>query len=337
MIKYIYNLGLLPGLYQSLVKGLRYQKQFMQKTIAIDIEEIKRDQDGSLNDTDFKKITGYYGYAVPAILGEAFCILRGTGMTERERCALTYLGALTGLFDDFFDEKNTPKNHIRELLDNPQESLARTSHEMLFVRFFIKALENSGNRNLLMNSFYEVYNAQVLSKKQSLPQVVRQEIESITTQKGGISLLFYRSVLDGDISEKEKVLVYNLGSLFQLENDIFDVYKDYKSEIRTLATIETKISNLRQTFTLMMDTTILSLGATDFALENKKKFWRFISLILLEGFVCLDFLEKNEKKTNGIFSPKDYNRSDLVCDMEKISNRARLLAYFLNQQLILPV
>lgn len=73
MIKYIYNLVLLPGLYQSLVKGLRYQKQFMLKTIAIDIEEIKREQDGSLNDTDFKKITDYYGYAVAAILGEAFC------------------------------------------------------------------------------------------------------------------------------------------------------------------------------------------------------------------------------------------------------------------------
>ena len=337
MSKYIYNLRVLPGLYQSLIKRLRYQKQFMQKTIALDIEEIKRKQDGSLNDTDFKKITDYYGYAVPAILGEAFCLLRGKGMTERERGALTYLGALTGLFDDFFDEKNTPKTHIRELLDNPQESLVRNSHEMLFVRFFRNALENSGNRNLLMTSFYDVNDAQVLSKKQNLPEIAREEIESITIKKGGVSLLFYRSVLDGDISEKEKILVYNLGSLFQLENDIFDVYKDYKSEIRTLATIETKISNLRETFTLMMDKTILSLGATDFALENKKKFWRFISLILLEGFVCLDFLEKNEKKTNGIFSPKDYNRNDLVCDMEKISNRARLLAYFLNQQLILPV
>ncbi len=337
MRQYFYNIRVLPGLYQSLVKGLAYQKQYIQKTIAIDIEEIKKEQDGSLNDSDFKKITDYYGYAVPAILGEAFCILSGKAMTERERCAMTYLGALTGLFDDFFDEKNTPKNHIKKLLDNPQEHLAGNSHEKLYVRFFRKALENSGNRNLLMNSFYEVYNAQVLSKKQNLPEIAIEEIESITLQKGGVSLLFYRSVLDGDISVEEKILVYNLGSLFQLENDIFDVYKDYKSEIRTLATIETKISNLRQTFTLMMDKTILSLGATGFALENKKKFWRFISLILLEGFVCLDFLEKNEKKTNGIFSPKDYNRSDLVCDMEKISNRARLLVYFIKQQLILPV
>jgi hypothetical protein len=337
MKKYVYNLRVLPGLYQSLVKGLFYQKQFIQKTIAIDIEEIKKEQDGSLNESDFKKITDYYGWAVPAILGEAFCLLRGKGMTERERCALTYLGALTGLFDDFFDEKNTPKNHIKELLENPQESLVRNSHEMLFVRFFRKALENSPNNDLLKSSFYEVFNAQVLSEKQNLPEIAREEIESITIRKGGVSLLFYRSVLGEDAREDEKILLYNLGSLFQLENDIFDVYKDYKSGIRTLATIETKINNLRETFTLMMDKTLISLGATDFALENKKKFWRFISLILLRGLVCLDFLEKSEKKTNGLFSPKDCSRRDLVCDMEKTSNKARLVTYFIKQQLILPV
>lgn len=320
-----------------MVKGLFYQKLFFKKTIAIDIEEIKKEQDGSLNDSDFKKITDYYGFAVPAILGEAFCILRGKAMTERERCAMTYLGALTGLFDDFFDEKNTPQDHIKELLDNPQELLARNSHEMLFVRFFRKALGNSIDSNLLNSSFHEVYNAQVLSERQYLPEISREEIESITVEKGAVSHLFYRRVLDESVSEEERRMIYNLGGLLQLEHDIFDVYKDYIGKIRTLATIETKISNLRKTFTLMMDKTIASLSATRFPVENKKKFWRFISLVALQGFVCLDFLESSEKKTNGIFSPKDYDRSDLICDMEKTSNKLRLIVYFVKQPSILPV
>ena len=271
MRKYVYNLRVLPGLYQSLVKGSAFQKQFIQKTIAIDIREIKEEQDGSLGDSDFRKITDYYGLAVPAILGEAFCILRGKGMTERERCAMTYLGALTGLFDDFFDEKNTSNNHIKQLLDNPHESLAASAHEKLFIRFYIKALENSIETKLKA-SFYQVYNAQVLSKKQNLTGLTNEEIESITIQKGGVSLLFYRSVLEEEASTEEKMLLYNLGSLLQLENDMFDVYKDFKSKIETLATTATKISNLRKVYSVFMDKTFASLEATSFALENKKKF-----------------------------------------------------------------
>jgi len=59
-----------------------------------------------------KKIHTYYGLSVPAFLGEYFCLLRGKMMSDSERYPLTYLGALTGFFDDFFDEKNTPNDHI---------------------------------------------------------------------------------------------------------------------------------------------------------------------------------------------------------------------------------
>lgn len=46
-------------------------------------------------------------------------------MKLNERLALTYLGAATGLYDDFFDDLNTSEAHIRELTINPAESSAQ--------------------------------------------------------------------------------------------------------------------------------------------------------------------------------------------------------------------
>ncbi len=325
MTNYFNNFRILPSLFLQLVNGLKYQRRFMQGTVIPEIERIKKGQDGSLGEADFKKITDYYAYAVPVIWGEAFSMLRGTKMTLHERNALTYLGAATGLFDDFFDEKRTEEQHIKALIDSPSEGLARNSHELLFVRFFIKALENTDDIDELKRYCYLVFDAQVLSRKQTSGSLSKEEITQITMQKGGVSLLFYRCVMGSYISEKELSMVHNLGSVFQLENDLFDIYKDYLGGIHTLATTETKINNLREVYFKMINETFSSVQQTPYALRDKKRFSRFISLILFRGLVCLDWLEKSEKRTQGVFSIGQYSRKDLICDMEKASSVLQLL------------
>jgi len=328
MKSYIINIIKLPNLYFFLQKSLKHQREIIRKTIAVDIEKIKINKDDSLSDKDFKKINDYYGYAVPAILGEGFCALRGKKMTDKERLALTYLGALTGLFDDFFDEKNTTEEHIEELIYNPNENITQNSHELLFIRFYNKALANSHDTNLLKEKFEEVFKAQVLSKKQNLPKITKKEIDFITLKKGGVSLLFYRSVLIGDITKDEENMIYKLGSLMQLENDIFDIYKDYQNNIKTLPTTETEIKNLIKKYNKAIQNTLLNIKKTGFPTKNKQFFIRFISMILYRGSVCLDCLEKNEKLTSNQFSINEYSRKQLICDMEKTKNILRLINYY---------
>lgn len=328
MINYFENLISLPNLFSTLAKGLKQQKLFMQHTIAKDLEEIKKNLDNSLTEKDFKKITDYYGSAVPAILGEGFCILRGYGMTKRERFAMTYLGALTGVFDDFFDEKNAAIDHVKNLIDNPIEASASNSHELLFVRFINKALENTNEIDVLKHYVSEVIDAQILSKRQNETEIERKEIKEITLLKGGVSFLYYRCALGKCDSKTEEKLLYKLGGMSQLENDIFDVYKDYCSGTRTLATIETKINNLRIDYTVLKDEIFELVRQTNFPAQNKKRFLRFISLVIGRGSVCLDFLESNEKRTNNIFSLSDYERKDLICDMENTQNRIKLLHHY---------
>ncbi len=328
MISRFINLLRLPGIILFMLKSLRVQQRFLIKHIDPLLNEIQKDQDVSVTNEDIKKIRRYYGLAVPAILGEAFCILRGRPLSKKERLALTYLGASTGLYDDFFDDLNTSENHIRELTIKPDEKIAQNSSELLFVRCYQNAIDNAPNPSLLKQRALDVFEAQVLSKKQKDAGISEEEIGSITWLKGGVSLLFYRSVLDGEATKSEELMLYALGKIMQLENDVFDVYKDRQQNISTLVTIERNIANLRKTYLELIKETFVLLGQTEFKAKNKRLFMRFICTIIYRGLVCLDCLERNEKLTNGLFSVKDYNRKQLICDMEKRSNQMRLIRYF---------
>ena len=322
------NIFCIPGTILTVSRGLKYQNQFMKDTILKDIDDIKKVNDGSLKEDDFKKIRKYYGNAVPAILGEGFCLLRGTGMSDKERASLTYLGSATGLFDDFFDHTDLTDDRILELLDNQDDSNANSSNELLFLRFYRKALENTSDVKRLRHYAYEVHLAQVKSREQYQSSMNEDELKEITFLKGGVSLLFYRAGLEGEMSEPENELLYNLGALMQLENDIFDIYKDYQGEISTLATTETKISHLRSIYRDRFDKTKESLRKTSFSEKNKKKFFKFISLIICRGFVCLDCLEENEKLTGNKFELDKYIRKQLICDMEKPKNILKTISYY---------
>jgi hypothetical protein len=116
-------------------------------------------------------------------------------LTQNERIALTFLGAITGLYDDLFDKLDTSASHILELTTNPNEKNAHNIHELIFEKFYNIALAHCPDSKLIKQSFIEVYQAQLLSKRQKNNILSRGEIRSITFAKGGVSLLFYRNAL----------------------------------------------------------------------------------------------------------------------------------------------
>lgn len=322
------NLAYLPKLFISLWRSFERQKQFLKVTLIHDIEQSKREKDNTLTDRDYKKMTGYYGFAVPALLGEGFCMLRGRSMSVKERFAITYMGALTGLFDDFFDEQKIPEEHIMEMITKADERIANNSNERLFVKFCQVALKNAEDADLVKKIAVKVFDAQVLSRKQKLPSTELDEIKSITLKKGGLSLLFYRSIFTEPISESEERMLSLLGGIGQLENDIFDIYKDSQQGIRTLATLTNKIDDLRKVYVDMMEQTFEMVRQTPYTRANKNKFLHFISFIICRGLVCLDFLEEKEPQTNHQFVLNQYEKKDLICDMGKVSNTLKLFNHY---------
>jgi len=297
----------------------------MQETILPDLEAIKKNNDNSLSEKDFKKISFYYGLAVP-VIGEVYCVLRGEKMSQIERRTLTYLGGATGLFDDIFDDKNASESHIKNLLNSPKPEQGKNTHELLLIQFYQKALEES-NSTLINKYANEVYNAQVLSKKQTSANITTEEISKITQLKGSASILFYRVALETDISTIEKDLLIKIGLLGQLENDIFDIYNDREDGISTLATTATSMTALRQRFSSILDEVYTLIDQTPFPKRNKKKFSRLIALLGTRGLVCLDQLMELEEE--GKFKIAKHDRKQLVCDMGKYRNNWRWIRAYL--------
>ncbi|MBK6964769.1 MAG: hypothetical protein IPH20_12720 [Bacteroidales bacterium] len=115
-------------------------------------------------------------------------------------------------------------------------------------------------------------------------------------------------------------MLFSLGGISQLENDLFDVYKDFCNGIKTLATTENSIVRLRKYYKGLVEETFALVHLTSFPDEHKKKFLRFIALIISRGFVCLDLLE-NRKGNESCFSLPEYKRHELICDMDKPGNK----------------
>jgi hypothetical protein len=146
--------------------------------------------------------------------------------------------------------------------------------------------------------------------------------------KGGTSLLFYRSAFGEITDEAEKEMLYRLGGLGQLENDIFDIFKDSNDAINTLATITQTIKDLQEIYISEYNEVVNLIRKTKYNEKNKQDFQKIVSLIFARGWVCLNYLKKAEQTSNNVFLPISYTRRQLICDMEKPCNILRSIHYF---------
>jgi len=319
----------LPSTYFSLLRDVKRQGRFVKSVLEPEITEADEKNDGSLDEEDFAKIRGYYGFGVPAIVGEGFCTLRNYKMTQAERLASTFQGALTGLYDDFFDKSGLAHDEIKSMMADPYAYSPGSSLEKLFIHFLKKVHENLDDSTLFNQYFDKVFAAQVQSKEQ-LNELHWDEISDITFNKGGYSLLFYRSVFQHKLREGEEEAFFNIGGLMQLGNDIFDVYKDSRAGIRTLPAHCEKIDDVRQVFISQLDHCIAITRKVDYSRDDIKRYINKLMLGISRCFVALDQFKKLQRTSAGRFTPSTYSRKELICDMEKPGNLMRSMRYFVN-------
>lgn len=325
---YIGHLLRIPGLLLQVRRQLRVQRAFMQAYLSPILEPLKQHNDGSLCHKDFKKIEKYYSVAVPAVLGEAFAALRGKPLTHHERLAATYLATTTGLYDDYFEQQTLTDAYIENLYRHPEQYPGQNDNERLGSQCWVKALSMGPDRATTIGLAHRVQQAQIDSRLQVSPQIDAATIRDITFRKGGYSVLIYLSILHAPMHPANEAMLYKAGALLQLENDIFDVYKDSRDDIRTLATTAVDIAPLRQEYNLLWQQLIEAVHQTPYAAAGKRAFIHIISAIVSRGFVCLDMLALRQKEQGGSFNPWTLPRKALICDMEKPINLLRTIHYF---------
>lgn len=248
-------------------------------------------------------------------------------MSDTERIAATSQGGMTGLFDDFFDKQYLSDESIQNIL-NEHNTGSKRSNEKLFSFFYRSALEHVPDRKKMIAALVDVYNAQLESKKQTQETITKKETENITLYKGGASLLFYRTAFLPSPSAAEEKMIYDLGGMMQLCNDIFDVYKDRDNKIKTLVTEAEHIKPVRELLQHQLMKYYALAYEIGFVKQDVNKFLSILSLgIFSRAFVCLDQLEKNETLTQDKFDVKLYSRKQLICDMDTIKNKLRSARY----------
>ena len=315
--------------FASMLCDFRKQRRFIRQVLENDIREAAISNDGTLDNKDFKKIRHYYGFGVPAIVGENFCTLRGIKMLPAERMASTYQGALTGLYDDFFDKSNLSREQIIKMMHEPGSYRVKTSLEKLFINFLLKVHENTPDLNLLNTAFDNVFEAQTGSLSQQDKAMSTDELIDVTIKKGGYSLLFYRSVFEHPMSNDERAAIYEIGGLMQLANDIFDVYEDSRQDIDTVITCSKHIQFVREIYEKQFQQAVKAVKRLDYPKNQVRRFLFKLSLGISRCHVCLDQLESVERSHGGVFEPGQLTRTELVCDMEKWRNKFRSASYFI--------
>lgn len=268
-----------------------------------------------------------YGLYVPLFIGESFAVLRGTKLSEKERIAITCLGCMTTLFDDLFDETNYSDRFIRNLLENPVKDSTNSPQLTILVELYYLFLSNTCHQTNAKALMLKVFDSQVASRLQTDKTLTLTELETITYNKGGFTMQLYRTAFETEMTENEQQLFYRLGAIGQLENDIFDAYKDYHSGINTLATNANDVCQVETIYRNLHTKIWKSIDILSFKSIDKENFKRICSLIIARGYVAIHQLKKVSNKTYGILKLWDYARKDLICDMEKPLNRVKLLHY----------
>ena len=309
----------------QLVKQLRTQQKYIQTTVEPILLQAKQLNDGTLEENDFTKIRKYYALFVVAIIGECYCTLRGNEMNERERKTLTFQGALTGLYDDFFDKEDRKNKPVQEMMNAPFTYKPKDSIEKLFIYFLQQVHQNLENKIEFNNLFQKIYEVQIETEQQINSTASFEQLKQISETKGGLSHLFYRITLSNSLIENEYKVIYNLGSLLQQVNDIFDVWKDTTSGIATFVSISKDVKKVKTDFEFQMHSVYIQIKELSYSSKQKQNFFLQLMILIGMGIVCLDQYIALQEQNKNVFDATNFTRKQLVCDMQKKTNLLKLM------------
>lgn len=218
------------------------------------------------------------------------------------------IGILTPLFDDLHDEEKLSLDGVKQKLQNPKSGLAGEIYAEL--------------RRMSSDYFFELLHqlleAQEESTKQQWPSTLTNEqIAQISKAKGGTATLLFRASLDRSISASEERCIRQLGYLFQLCNDIFDLKKDAGQQTSLMQRLDPRA--MEEFFRKELSEFHNSIQKLRLDSSKEKHFVSGSHAILSRAIICL---RQYKSLGSDIWPPNvdQYRRKQLICDMEKPRN-----------------
>jgi hypothetical protein len=157
--------------------------------------------------------------------------------------------------------------------------------------------------------------------------VTDEALLSITTRKGGYCLLMCRHYLDTPYLPEADATWYALGGVIQLTNDLYDIYKDMQEGIITLAIRAKQYEAIYALYHKHAEALNESIRKLPVRNSRKTDLSIILNVIASFGYVALDNLKRLQANNSILPAFDTLPRKELIIDMEKNSNRFKLLRF----------
>lgn len=313
--------------FRKVYKEIQVQKKFNQTFLIPYLDELETKYNGKFQPEQRNKILNYYGLFITSFLCSSYKRLYGLELTDEERKRATLFGILTPVGDDLFDIDKLDIEKIREITFHPETYQASTfsSHIAKEIQTFL--LQTVPYKAAYIEASKNVLDIQIETIKQTKPNLLKEETERITYTKGAVSVIIYHQILDQIATPQMLEVLFYIGSLFQLGNDIFDLYKDVRDNIYTLVNTCEDYSPFRKKFIERVREQNNRIMALPYPEKNKREFCIVMNTINARSVVALDQFMRQQKKNRGKMDWWQLQRKDMIVDMEKPKNFARWLYY----------
>ncbi len=312
---------------RRIYKEIKVQKQFNKDFLIPYLDQLEKKYEGRFQDEQKQKILNYYGLFITSFLCSSYKRLQGKKLTDDERKRATLFGILTPVGDDLFDEDKLDIKSIKTITYDPQTYTATTfsAHVAKKIQSFL--LQDVPNRTAYLQASKNVLDIQIETAKQTQPGISREELEYITYTKGAVSVIIYHQCLNEVADEQMQEVLFLIGSLYQLGNDIFDLYKDVRDNIYTLINTCDDFINLKRSFLERVQLQNKKIMALPYTEKNKKEFCFVMNTINARSVVALDQFIRLQKKKGSKPDWWKLQRKDMIVDMEKPVNFLKWLRY----------
>ena len=309
-------------------KEIKTQKKFNKDFLIPYLDELERRHHGTFQPEQRGKILKYYGLFITSFLCSSYKKLYGEKLTEGERKRATLFGILTPVGDDLFDIDKLNIDDIRTITFTPQQYNATTFSAGVAKEIQTYLLAHVPHKKEYLEASKNVLDIQIETVKQTKPTTTKQDLQRITYTKGAVSVIIYHQSLNVAASLQMLDALFYVGSLYQLGNDIFDLYKDVRDNIYTLVNTCDDFLAFRNMFVERVKAQNRRIMALPYHEKDKLEFCIIMNTINARSMVAIDqFLRLQKKMGNKKVDWWQLERKDMIVDMEKKSNLLRWLMY----------
>ena len=306
---------------------IKLQKQYNKSFLLPYLQELEKKYNGKFKGEQKQKIIDYYGLFISSFLCSSYKKLQGKKLTDAERKRATLFGILTPVGDDLFDEDKLDIESIRSITFKPESYTATTFLGNVAKEIQTFLLQDVPNKEAYLQAAKNVLEIQIETVKQTNPDISTQELEHITYTKGAVSVIIYHQCLDEVADEKMQEVLFLIGSLYQLGNDIFDLYKDVRDNIFTLVNTCDDFTAFRKYFLERIQLQNQKIMELPYPEKNKKAFCFVMNTINARSVVALDKFVQMQSKAGTKINWQQMQRKDMITDMEKPRNFFKWLYY----------